>query len=220
MRDAFFCLLRPSRVGWGCAAAILRGRLRVRLCGRFRRGVWMAEPGCPAMDGEDSGQGSRCLRLPVFEWTGYGHGCTEGAGCASETPRKSRCGVVHALFRAFFAGRGATYTCRLEERCRPVRLRRRLRTAPARKKRNGGPNIIGPPFLLSTFSVAPLRQLMLRRSGSWLGEAASMSIWSFTIWMAAAAASSPLLPRRPPQRSSACCMSLTVSTPKAMGMFH
>lgn len=181
---------------------------------------WMAEPGCPAMDGEDSGQGSCCLRLPVFEWTGYGHGCTEGAGCASETRRKSRCGVVHALFRAFFAGRGATYTCRLEERCRPVRLRRRLRTAPARKKRNGGPNIIGPPFLLSTFSVAPLRQLMLRRSGSWLGEAASMSIWSFTIWMAAAAASSPLLPRRPPQRSSACCMSLTVSTPKAMGMFH
>ena len=179
---------------------------------------WMAEPGCPAMDGEVSGRRCRCLRLPVFEWTGYGHGCTEGAGCASETPRKSRCGVVHALFRAVLAG-GRTESIRSEE-ISACRLRRGLRTAPARDKRNGGPNVIGPPFLLSTFSVAPLRQLMLRRSGSWLGEAASMSIWSFTIWMAAAAASSPLLPRRPPQRSSACCMSLTVSTPKAMGMFH
>ncbi len=219
MRDAFFCLLRSSREGWGYAAAISRGRLRVRLCGRFRRGVWIAEPGCLAMDGEVSGQGSRCLRLPVFEWTGYGHGCTEGAGCACETLRKSRCGMVHALFRAFFAGRGATYAADWK-RCRPVQLRRELWTAPARDKKNGGPMMFGPPFLLSTFSVDPFRQLMLRRSGSWLGEAASMSIWSFTIWMAAAAASSPLLPRRPPQRSSACCMSLTVSTPKAMGMFH
>ena len=47
-------------------------------------------------------------------------------------------------------------------------------------------------------------QLIFRRSGSWSGEAASISICSFTISMAAAAASSPLLPRRPPARSRAC----------------
>ena len=68
-------------------------------------------------------------------------------------------------------------------------------------------------------SAAP-GQLMLRRSGSFSGDAASMSICNFTMLMAAAAASSPLLPRRPPQRSSACCMSFTVKTPKEMGMFH
>lgn len=174
-------------------------------------GTWEAGDGLGGFGAGES--------LPAaFEWTGYGHGCTEGAGCACETLRKSRCGMVHALFRAVLAGGGTTFAGR--KRYRPVRLRRGLRTAPVRDKKNGGPMMFGPPFLLSTFSVAPLRQLMLRRSGSWLGEAASMSIWSFTIWMAAAAASSPLLPRRPPQRSSACCMSLTVSTPKAMGMFH
>ena len=47
-------------------------------------------------------------------------------------------------------------------------------------------------------------QLIFRRSGSWSGEAASISICSFTISIAAAAASSPLLPRRPPARSRAC----------------
>lgn len=219
MRDAFFCLLRSSREGWGYAAAISRGRLRVRLCRRFRRG-----------DG--------WRNLDVRRWMGrFRGGGVAACGCrCSNGP-----GMVMAARRALAArvrllGRAGAVWCmlcfgrfsRVEgrripadwKRCRPVRLRRGLRTAPARDKRNGGPNVIGPPFLLSTFSVAPLRQLMLRRSGSWLGEAASMSIWSFTIWMAAAAASSPLLPRRPPQRSSACCMSLTVSTPKAMGMFH
>lgn len=65
-----------------------------------------------------------------------------------------------------------------------------------------------------------VRQLMFRRSGSWSGEAASMSICNLTMLMAVAAASSPLLPWRPPQRSSACCMSLTVSTPNAIGIFH
>lgn len=176
-------------------------------------GTWEAGDGLGGFGAGES--------LPAaFEWTGYGHGCTGGALAARVKPF-GRAGAVWCML---CFGRFS----RVEERripadwkrCRPVRLRRGLRTAPVRDKKNGGPNIIGPPFLLSTFSVAPLRQLMLRRSGSWLGEAASMSIWSFTIWMAAAAASSPLLPRRPPQRSSACCMSLTVSTPKAMGMFH
>ena len=91
------------------------------------------------------------------------------------------------------------------------------------------PLLLGPDFTSLSPSdrsslppplSGPRGQLMLRRSGSWSGEAASMSICSLTMLMAVAAASSPLLPRRPPQRSSACCMSLTVSTPKAMGMFH
>lgn len=175
-------------------------------------GTWEAGDGW-----EISGQGSRSLRRS----NGPGMVMAARRALAARVKPFGRAGAVWCML---CFGRFS----RVEERripadwkrCRPVRLRRGLRTAPVRDKKNGGPMMFGPPFLLSTFSVAPLRQLMLRRSGSWLGEAASMSIWSFTIWMAAAAASSPLLPRRPPQRSSACCMSLTVSTPKAMGMFH
>ena len=218
MRDAFFCLLRPFRVRWGCAAAISRGRLRVRLCGRFRRGDGWRNLGGRRWIGRIRGRGVAPCGVRMDRVWSLLHG---RGGLAARVKPFGRAGAGWCML---CFGRFS----RVEERripadwkrCRPVRLRRGLRTAPVRDKKNGGPMMFGPPFLLSTFSVAPLRQLMLRRSGSWLGEAASMSIWSFTIWMAAAAASSPLLPRRPPQRSSACCMSLTVSTPKAMGMFH
>lgn len=184
---------REQPAGWcrACCSAGCRGGAKRRLRMEV---VCLRLKGGPAIGRGRLGY-LRCLRFVVVGMRQRRRACDMGL---------SGCDGVVAL------------ACGLEMRSAVVAAN------SEQSMKNEGPTRLSVPRFWFGLRLRRLRscQLMLRRSGSRLGDAASMSIWSFTIWMAAAAASSPLLPRRPPQRSSACCMSLTVSTPKAMGMFH